>query len=156
MRTLNAAAFRRVCAAVACALAVPAGPAFAGFLSSTGPVIAMLGSELFVGEAEGFLDGSGTLAMRSKANAAVSCSGQFTSSAKLGGAGQLECSDGRNATFKFQRLTLRSGHGTGESARGLLSFTYGLSLDASRPYLTLPTGKKLEQNGAKLQLADLL
>ena len=145
----------KTCVAAACGLAVAASAAVAGVFSSTGPVIAMLGSELFVGEAEGFLDGSGTLAIHSQENAAMSCSGQFTSSAKLGGAGQLACSDGRNATFKFQRVTLRSGHGTGDSAPSLLSFTYGLSLDASRPYLALPAGKKLEHNGTTLQLADL-
>lgn len=37
-----------------------AGAAGAGLLSATGPVIAIIADDLFVGEAEGHLDGSGT------------------------------------------------------------------------------------------------
>ena len=68
-------------------LASWAGPAAAYLFSSTGPVIAVLGEELFTGEAEGHLDGSGTLLIQSQRNAAVSCRGQFTSSAALGAPG---------------------------------------------------------------------
>ena len=141
----------RIAAAVI-VLASWAGPVTAGLFSSTGPVIAMLGDELFVGEAEGHLNGSGTLVIQSQKNADVSCSGQFTSSAASGGAGHLQCSDGVTASFTFQRLSLRSGHGTAGFARGSMSFTYGLTAEESRPYLVMPTGLKLEQSGNHLQL----
>ena len=140
------------CIAVSTGLAAWASQGTAGLFSSTGPVIAVLGNELFVGEAEGHLDGSGTLAIQSQTNSDLSCRGQFTSSTTAGGAGQLQCSDGASATFTFQRLSLRSGHGTSSFARGSMSFTYGLSAEESKPYLDLPTGMKLESSGKQLQL----
>jgi hypothetical protein len=106
--------------------------------TATGTVIALLAGELFIGQAEGHLDGSGTLAIRSQVDAALSCLGQFTSNHEKGGDGRLQCSDGATGTFSFHRLDLRSGHGTGELPRGRISFTYGLSADQSRPYLDLP------------------
>ena len=128
------------CCAASLGLALWASPAAADLFSSTGPVIAMLAGELFTGEAEGHLDGSGTLAIRSQRDSDLSCRGEFTSSAALGGVGKLHCSDGASAIFKFQRLSLRSGYGTGDFARGPMSFTYGLTSDESRPYLQLPVG----------------
>ncbi|MEA3195878.1 MAG: hypothetical protein QOD26_4211 [Betaproteobacteria bacterium] len=140
-------------AGIACiALAGATAPATAGLLSATGEVIAIMAGELFVGEAEGNLDGAGTLVIHSQKNPALTCKGEFTSSAELGGKGQLRCSDGTSSTFKFQRLTLRKGHGTGNFGRGSMSFSYGLTADEARPYLKLPKGKKLRQNGTKLEL----
>jgi hypothetical protein len=138
---------------IACiALAGSAAPAGAGMLSATGEVIAIMGGNLFVGEAEGHLSGAGTLAIHSQKNPALTCKGEFTSSAELGGKGQLRCSDGTTSTFKFQRLTLRKGHGTGNFGRGSMSFSYGLTAVEARPYLKLPKGTKLRQTGTKLEL----
>ena len=123
-------------------------------LSATGAVIAIMAGNLFVGEAEGHLNGSGTLAIHSQKNPSLTCKGEFTSSAELGGKGQLRCSDGTTSTFKFQRLTLRRGHGTGNFGRGSMSFSYGLTAEEARPYLKLPKGKVLRQTGTKLELVD--
>src|SRR5450759_2643392 len=79
-----------------------ASPAGAGLFSSTGPVIAIIAGELFLGEAEGNLDGSGTIKIQSRTKPDVTCIGQFTSSAKLGGVGTMRCSDGATATIQFQ------------------------------------------------------
>src|SRR5688572_21458202 len=135
-------------------LAACASAAAAGLFSAKGPVIAILGDELFLGEAEGHLSGAGTLAIRSQRNAAVSCLGEFTSSAKLGGSGQLQCSDGATGTFHFQRLSLRSGYGGGSSSRGSLSFTYGLTALESASYLKVPPGRKLASGAGKLELLE--
>lgn len=116
-------------------IAGPATPAHADLLSAKGPVFAILAGERFVGEAEGHLDGSGTLAIHSQKTATLTCTGEFTSSAELGGKGQLRCSNGMSATFKFKRLTLRSGYGTGKLSRGTMTFTYGLSAEEARQYL---------------------
>src|SRR6185295_7683602 len=132
-----------------------AGLAGADLFSAKGPVIAILADELFLGEAEGHLSGAGTLAIQSQKNSAVSCHGEFTSSAKLGGAGQLKCSDGATGTFHFQRLSVRSGQGTGSTSRGSMSFTYGLTAAESESYLKLPAGKKLAQGGNKLELVSI-
>jgi hypothetical protein len=123
-------------------------------LSATGAVIAIMAGNLFLGEAEGHLSGAGTLLIHSQKNPALTCRGEFTSSAELGGKGQLRCSDGTRSTFKFQRLSLRRGHGTGRFGRGSMSFSYGLTAEEARPYLKLPKGKMLMQNGTKLELVD--
>ena len=126
-----------------------------GILSATGAVIAILAGDLFVGTAEGHLDGAGTLAIHSQKNPALTCKGEFTSSAELGGKGRLRCSDGSVATFHFKRLSLRRGHGAGEFSRGPMSFAYGLSAEEAAPYLKLPKGKTLAHNGAGLELVGL-
>jgi len=127
----------------------------AGLLSATRTVIAILANDLFVGEAEGHLSGAGTLAIRSQKNPDVSCLGQFTSSKELGGSGQMQCSDGATAVFRFKRLSVFRGYGGGEFSRGPMSFAYGLTADEAGPYLKLPAGKKLGDNGAGLELLDL-
>jgi len=125
----------------------------AGF-SSTGPVIAIIAGELFIGEAKGHFDGSGTISIQSRTKPDVNCHGEFTSSAKLGGKGNIECSDNVTAKIKFQRLSILRGYGTGISSRGLMSFTYGLSANESKPYLKLPRGKVLSLVGESLELKD--
>ncbi len=127
----------------------------AGLLSASRPVIALLGADLFLGMAEGQLSGAGTLAIHSQIDRNVTCSGEFTSSAALGGAGQLRCSDGTTATFQFQRLSVFRGYGSGKYSRGSMSFTYGLTAEESEPYLKLPLGKTLGRNGQELQLVNL-
>ena len=128
--------------------------ASADLFSAKGPVIAIVADELFLGEAEGHLSGAGTLAIQSQKNPAVSCLGQFTSSAALGGAGEMQCTDGTTATFRFQRLSVRRGHGVGSSSRGSMSFTYGLTPAQSASYLKLPPGKKLVYSANTLGLVD--
>jgi hypothetical protein len=147
MRTLSIAVLA-VCTGLA-------APAAAGLFSAKGAVIAIVAGELFVGEAEGHLDGAGTLAIRSQKTPALTCTGKFTSSAELGGKGQLSCSDGATATFRFQRLDMYRGHGAGQFSRGPMSFTYGLAAKEARAYLRLPKGKKLAHNGTELALVDL-
>jgi len=136
-------------------LAGSATLAGAGLFSATGMVIAILAGELFVGEAEGHLSGAGTLAIHSQKNPRLTCLGQFTSSAALGGSGQMHCNDGTTATFHFQRLSVQRGHGVGSSSRGSMSFAYGLSAEDAGSYLKLPKGKKLAHNGTELELVDL-
>jgi hypothetical protein len=149
MRNLSIAAIALI------ALAGPAAPAGAGLLSAKGDVIALMAGELFLGYAEGHLNGAGTLAIHSQKNPALTCSGKFTSSAELGGKGQLSCSDGTSSTFKFKRLTIRRGYGDGSFGRGAMNFSYGLSAAEARPYLKLPKGKKLAHNGKELELVAL-
>ncbi len=136
-------------------LADPVSPAGAGLFSATGMVIAIVADDLFVGEAEGHLNGSGTLAIRSQKKPDLICIGEFTSSAKEGGKGQLRCSDGNTATFQFRRLSTFRGYGVATFSRGPMNFAYGFTPDDAGPYLSLPTGKKLKHNGTSLVLVDL-
>lgn len=126
-----------------------------GLLAATGRVIAILHGELFVGKAEGHLDGAGTLSIHSQKNPSLTCLGEFVSSAALGGSGRLLCSDGAIATFSFKRVSIFRGFGSGNSSRGSLSFAYGYSAEQAVPYLQVPEGKKLTQNGTELALVDL-
>jgi hypothetical protein len=137
--------------ALCVALAGWAGLASAGPFSSSGPVIAILDGELLVGEVTAHLAGWGTIALRSPSKAGLTCAGEFSATEALGDAGQLKCSDGAAATFEFQRLSLRRGHGAGISGSAL-SFTYGLTAEESAPYLKLPPGRQLRQDGNSLQL----
>jgi hypothetical protein len=137
---------------VSSGLAAWTGGADAQLLSSTGPVIAILDGELLVGEATGHLGGWGTIALRSRAKAGRTCVGEFSYSEALGDAGQLRCSDGAGAAFRFHRLSLMRGYGAGSASGNALSFTYGLSAEDSAPYLTLPAGKALSGNGKDLEL----
>ena len=127
----------------------------AGLFSATGTIVAILADDLFVGEAEGHLNGSGTLAIRSQRNSNLTCRGKFTSSAELGGTGKLVCSDGTTATFQFQRLSAYRGHGVASFSRGTMSFAYGFAVDEAAPYLKLPAGKRLKHDGTRLVLADI-
>jgi hypothetical protein len=136
-------------------LAGSATLAGAGLLSATGMVIAILADDLFLGEAEGHLSGAGTLAIHSQKAPDLTCLGQFTSSAELGGTGQMQCSDGATATFHFQRLSVLRGFGVGDFSRGGMSFAYGFTADEVGPYLKLPQGKKLMSDGKELTLVDL-
>ena len=138
--------------ALCIALAGWTGGADAGPLSSTGPVIAILDGELLVGEVTAHLAGWGTIALRSRSNPALTCAGEFSATEALGDVGKMTCSDGASATFEFQRLSLRRGYGAGNSSRGALSFTYGLTAEESASYLKLPAGKALQGEGNNLQL----
>ena len=149
MRTILATAL-----AACLGLAASAAPAHAGLLSAKGAVIAILAGELFVGEAVGHLSGAGTLAIHSKKDPGLTCRGQFTSSAELGGSGQMQCSDGATATFSFKRLNIYRGYGVGSFSRGSMTFAYGLTAEEAKPYLTLPEGKQLRRSGTELTLAD--
>jgi hypothetical protein len=143
---------RSLALGIGIALAGWAGGVHAGRLSSTAPVIAILGGELLVGEVTAHLAGWGTIALRSRSNPALTCVGEFSATDALGDAGQLRCSDGASATFEFQRLSLRRGYGAGTSSRGALSFTYGLNAEESAPYLKLPPGQALSPDDTNLQL----
>ncbi len=143
------------CLAASLGLAEGTTATAAELFSKTGPVIAIMANDLFLGEAEGHLSGAGTIAIHSQRNPEVTCVGQFTSSAELGGSGQMRCSNGTTGTYRFKRLSLMKGYGAGSYHQRSMSFTYGLTADESGPYLTLPPGKKLEHDGRTLVLADV-
>ena len=143
---------RSLAVLVACIAIGSPATAGASLLSAKGQVFAIVAGELFVGEAEGHLDGAGTLAIHSQKTPTLTCTGKFTSSAKAGGKGQLSCSNGNSATFQFKRLTIRSGYGTGTLSRGTMSFTYGLSAEEAQPHLKPPKGKQLRRDGTTLEL----
>ena len=142
-------------ALAACIGIAAAAPVFAGGLfSATGAVIAVAADDVYVGEAEGHLDGTGTVAIRSQKNPAVKCFGEFTSSAEKGGSGQLKCSDNTTAAFQFKRLTVYRGYGVASFSWGDMNFAYGFKPEDAAPYLNLPQNKKLARHGTEIALVD--
>ncbi len=144
-------------ARLAASLGLAVWPNLAGaeLFSKTGPVIAIMADDLFLGEATGHLSGAGTIAIQSQEHPDITCTGKFTSSAERGGLGQMRCSNGATGTYRFKRMSLEKGYGTGSYGRSLMSFAYGLSLDEAEPHLKLPAGKKLVNNGTTLELVDV-
>jgi hypothetical protein len=149
--------YKILIAGIAASIGVAGWPdsADAELLSKTGPVIAIMGDDLFLGEAEGHLSGAGTIAIHSQRQPDVTCTGQFTSSAERGGLGRMRCSNGTPGTYRFKRMTLEKGYGTGSYGQRSMSFTYGLTPGESEPYLKLPPGKKLRHNGKELELVSV-
>ena len=152
MKTWLALGFRGMVAVTA--IAGWTGAAAAGLFSSSGPVIAILGGELYVGEARASIDRTGTITIKSQVMPGLSCDGDFTFGAKLGNAGSMHCTDGSAATFQFERIGLTTGHGAGASGKRDLTFTYGLNVDESRAYLKLPPGKSLGLSGTDVVMID--
>jgi hypothetical protein len=144
---------RKLAVALAIGMSGWTGSAGAQLFSSTGPVIAILGGKLLVGEATGHLGGWGTLTLHSRSSAGPTCVGEFSRTDAHGDAGELRCSDGARAAFHFQRLSLTRGYGAGNSELSALTFTYGLSAEESEPYLRIPPGKILRREGDELELA---
>jgi hypothetical protein len=116
-----------------------------GLTSATAPVVAILHDDLFVGEAEGYLDRTGKIEMRSSVRSDVLCVGQFAYNGQSTGDGTMRCNDGSEARFSFNSLSMLSGYGFGKSSRGPFSFTYGLTHDEAVHYLKLPAGKALRK-----------
>jgi len=129
-------------------------PAQAGIFSKKGAVIAVAAEDVYVGEAEGHLDGSGTVAIHSQKNPQLKCVGEFTSSAQVGGSGVLQCSDNSTAEFRFKRLTVYQGYGSASFSWGEMTFAYGFTPEEAAPYLKLPQNKTLARNGTAIALVD--
>ncbi len=114
-----------------------------GVFSASGPVVAILHDDLFLGEVVGYLDRTGTIDLRSALDANLRCVGSFHYTGAKSGVAQVRCNDGAEANLSFNSLSPLSGYGYGRSSRGPASFTYGLTPEESVQYLTLPQGKRL-------------
>lgn len=126
-----------------------------GFFSATAPVIAMLRDDMFVGEAVGYMDRTGTINMKSVVDDSLSCIGQFHYTGAKIGIGTVQCNDGGSGDFQFHGLSNLSGYGLGKSSRGPLSFTFGLTPEEAQQYLALPKGKKITKDKATIKLEDV-
>jgi hypothetical protein len=114
-----------------------------GLTSATAPVLAILADDLFTGEAVGYLDRTGKIEVTSSVSPTLRCVGEFRYTGSSVGRGTMQCNDGNNAQFQFNSLSALSGYGFGNSSRGPMSFTYGLTVEEAKSYLRLPVGKAL-------------
>ena len=119
-----------------------------GLFSATAPVIAVLQDDLFLGEAVGYIDRTGTINIQSTINPDIRCIGEFRYTGSRTGTASIRCNDGNVANISFNSLSALSGYGVGSTFRGPASFTYGLTPEQASQYLTLPQGKTLDvKNG---------
>jgi len=111
--------------------------------SVTAPVLAVLHDDLFVGEAVGYLDRTGSIDIRSALDPSVKCVGGFRYTGSRIGVADVRCNDGAEGRFSFNSLSALSGYGYGRTTRGPASFTFGLAPEEAANYLTLPKGMRL-------------
>lgn len=132
-----------------------AGGGRMGLFTASAPVIAIMYDDLFVGEAIGHIDYTGTIDMHSALDAGKRCVGEFRYTGSHSGVANLQCNDGTTARISFNALSMLSGYGYGRTTRGPVSFTYGLTPEEAGKYLTLPTGKKLVRRQSGPALVDM-
>jgi hypothetical protein len=125
-----------------------------GLLTTTTPVLAIVGGELYTGQSVCYLDGSGIIKLQSTADPHQECSGDFRYESEHLGVGDMHCSGGSNATFQFRALSTLTGYGFGRARTGDLSFAYGMTPEQAEGYLRLPAGKKLRRKDSMLILSD--
>jgi len=126
-----------------------------GFTSATAPVLAVLYDDLFVGEAIGYFDRTGTIEIHSVNNSKLRCVGSFRYIGSKTGDAKVRCNDGAEALLSFNALSSLSGYGYGKTTRGPASFTFGLTLEQAAQYLTLPDGKRLSKDASGPTLKDV-
>src|SRR5665213_619005 len=126
-----------------------------GLFSVKLPVIAILHDNLFVGEAIGHLDRTGTIDLRSVIDPSVKCVGRFHFTGLKTGVADMKCDDKAEASLLFNALGVFSGYGAGSTPEGPASFTFGLEPVEAAKYLRLPNGKRLVEGPGGLRLDEV-
>jgi len=147
-----------LCSAALTALALGAcanqSGARMGLLTTTAPVLAIVAGELYTGESVSYIDGSGTIRLKSSVVPDRECSGVFRYESAQLGVGDLDCNGVARATFQFRALGTLTGYGFGRGPAGDVSFAYGMTPKQAEPYLRLPSGKTLSTKDSALVLGD--
>ena len=125
-----------------------------GLFTTTAPVVAVVGNELYTGQSVCYIDGSGVIQLKSSSNPEQECSGDFRYESERLGVGDIRCTGGASATFQFRALSMLTGYGFGRARTGDVSFAYGMTPEQAEPYLRLPSGKKLRRKDGTLVLTD--
>jgi len=126
-----------------------------GLFSVALPVIAILNDDLFVGEAVGHMDRTGTIELRSALDPRNKCVGSFRYTGLKTGLADMRCDDGVEAKLSFNALTAFSGYGHGSTLRGPASFTFGLTPEEAGSHLTIPQGKQLVRRPEGVRLESV-
>ena len=132
-----------------------AGGGHMGLSTASVPVLAIMYDDLFIGEAIGHTDRTGTIDIHSTIDSGKRCVGEFRYTGSKTGVANLQCNDGADARVSFNALSLLSGYGYGRTSRGPVSFTYGLTPEEAGKYLTLPTGKRIVHQPSGPALVDM-
>jgi hypothetical protein len=125
-----------------------------GLFTTTMPMVAIVGAEVFAGESVSYIDGTGTIKLKGSSNPRRECDGDFHYESERLGVGTIRCADGIDALFQFRALSTLTGYGFGRAKVGDVSFAYGFPLEQAEPYLRVPPGKKLQRKDNALLLTD--
>lgn len=121
-------------------------------LSSSAPAVALIHETLLHGEVVLNPDRSGTVELASSGSVVLRCAGALRFTATETGTMHLRCSDGSEARLSFAAIGPVSGHGSGLSAHGPVSLSYGMTPAQSAAYLQPPAGKRLVAGPLGLEL----
>jgi hypothetical protein len=111
--------------------------------SSSTSAVAVVHETLLLGTAVIFNDRTGTLNLESDTEPRVKCMGTLRYTSTRTGVAKLTCSDGADALMYFSAIGETRGYGTGTTAKGTASFTFGFELAEASAYLTPPPGKRV-------------
>ena len=122
-----------------------------GLFTAKAPVAVTIKGDIFVGWTVGDITGTGTIDIQSAIDPENTCVGEwrYTSSWSLVGKGTVSCKDGSQGQFNFKGLTNLKGYGYGNSNRGPVTFTYGMTAKEAAKYLQKPfpeLDKIIEEN----------
>jgi hypothetical protein len=112
-------------------------------LASSMPAVALVNDTLLVGDATLFMDRSGRLSLESSPPGLLKCMGEMRYTATQTGVVNLRCSDGTEARLLFSTLSEVMGFGSGSSARGPVTLTFGMEPAEAAAYLNLPAGQRI-------------
>lgn len=123
-------------------------------LSSSAPAVAVMNDTLLTGQAVVFADRTGTLSLESGTEPKLKCMGHLHYTASKTGVARLNCSDGTDVQMSFTAISETTGYGSGRTARGPVSYAFGMPAADATAYLALPPGKRivaLPEGAARLE-----
>jgi len=122
--------------------------------ASTAPALAVIHDTLVAGKAVLYNDRTGTLNLESGTEPRIKCLGTLRYTSTRAGVAKLACSDGAEALMYFSVIGETRGYGSGTTAKGTASFTFGFDPSEAAAYLTPPPGKRIvtsPDGGARLE-----
>lgn len=112
-------------------------------VASSAPALAIVEDTPLSGKAVVAIDRSGTLNLESETEPKVKCMGTMRYTATTSGVATLKCSNGVDVLMPFNAISETKGYGSGRTAQGVASFTFGMDLEDAIAYLRPPAGKRI-------------
>lgn len=112
-------------------------------VASSAFAMALVHDTVLSGKAVMSVDRSGTLNLESDTEPKVKCMGTMRYTATTSGVATLKCSNGADVLMPFNAISETKGYGSGRTAQGLASFTFGMDPEDAIAYLRPAAGKRL-------------
>lgn len=123
-------------------------------VASSAPAFAMVNDTLLSGSTSLHVDRTGIVSLDASDGSGLKCMGRLRYTATRSGVILLQCSDGSEAQLNFNAVQETRGYGSGRTAKGPVSLTFGFEAAEAAAYLQLPAGRRLvssPEGGARLQ-----